>query len=894
MADNKENEKKILEEIKKLSGDIANAYREQLKALNAVNADTKTYENLLNDVQKTIENINEGVGDLSNKFSKTVQSIREANAGLGLTQKSFTQLNSIASSLQSHQQGSNTLTSQELKNLQSKLSLEQVRLQVALNTLRSEAAGLQGNAELLAKNRKAQEAINKAINDQNNGLKELNKQLKDAEDKAKKQENTFALSGSILNQFGGTLRNIGINTETASLAAQKYALEAGNGATKMGALNATLKNIGGQMVSNLTNPLMIAGFLLKQIVDTFLSVDKATGELAKNFNKSYTEAAKMRNELTGIANRSMDVAVTTKGLQESMVAIGQALGVNAQLNEKDLVTFTKLREQAGFTNQELVGMQRATLAQGGTLEDNAKKFLGTVEKMNAQNKLSINAKQLLKEVANVSDAIRLSVGGTVEKLAEAAFKAKQFGINLQQADQIASQLLNFEQSLSNELSAELITGKNLNFERARLLAINGDIAGASAEILKQVGGTAEFTKMNRIQQEAIAKAVGMSREDLAKSLTDREAAARLGAKEGQSAQARYNELVKIHGVEKANKILGDEALANQFQQQSVQERFANAVEKLKEVFVSLVTPLLPVLDIFAQIFKIVGPIAGVIGTILGYVGKLVSFFSPLLTAMLTWKLLTGSVGKGIMSVGKSMLSIFTTQGRINLLKKTGIASDQIELLLTKQKEIAEGKSLMTAKMQDYYKNKTVASTIKDNILAKASNALKLVGINLDRASNASKTAGLGIQKAGNRSAGKGLLSKAGEFILGMFSAGAKAPFPLNLVLPFTLGAIAGGIAGAMIGKYMKGDDVMSESGYGNRTLLTPKGSIALNNEDTVIAGTNLFPSKKGDDVVSSPKGSINMAPPSQPQVINNSTILEFEGRALQTVANRQHRISNKP
>ena len=38
---------------------------------------------------------------------------------------------------------------------------------------------------------------------------------------------------------------------------------------------------------------------------------------------------------------------------------------------------------------------------------------------------------------------------------------------------------------------------------------------------------------------------------------------------------------------------------------------------------------------------------------------------------------------------------------------------------------------------------------------------------------------------------------------------------------------------------MKGDDVMSEAGYGNRTLLTPKGSIALNNNDTVIAGTNL-------------------------------------------------------
>ena len=294
------------------------------------------------------------------------------------------------------------------------------------------------------------------------------------------------------------------------------------------------------------------------------------------------------------------------------------LGSNARLNKEDLVTFTKLREQAGYTNDELVGIQKLTLATGGNLEDNAKSFLGTVAVMNAQNKLTINAKQLLKEVANVSDSIKLSIGGTTEKLAEAAFKAKQFGINLAQADQISSSLLDFESSINNEISAELITGKDLNLEKARLLALNGDIAGAGAEILKQVGGTAEFTKMNRIQQEALAKAVGLSRDDLAKSLVDREALAKLGAKEGQSAQDAYNAAVAKYGVEKAKNMLGDEALANQFQQQSVQERFANSIEKLKELFVSLLEPLMPVFDVFADIMGVVGPIVGVLGTMIKY------------------------------------------------------------------------------------------------------------------------------------------------------------------------------------------------------------------------------------------------------------------------------------
>jgi hypothetical protein len=36
-----------------------------------------------------------------------------------------------------------------------------------------------------------------------------------------------------------------------------------------------------------------------------------------------------------------------------MMAVGQALGSNAKLNKEDLVTATKLREQAGFTNEEI-------------------------------------------------------------------------------------------------------------------------------------------------------------------------------------------------------------------------------------------------------------------------------------------------------------------------------------------------------------------------------------------------------------------------------------------------------------------------------------------------------------------------------------------------------------
>jgi len=58
-----------------------------------------------------------------------------------------------------------------------------------------------------------------------------------------------------------------------------------------------------------------------------------------------------------------------------------------------------------------------------------------------------------------------------------------------------------------------------------------------------------------------------------------------------------------------------------------------------------------------------------------------------------------------------------------------------------------------------------------------------------------------------------------------------------------LGLVSAAGVASMAAKYLKGDDIMSPgagSGYGTRTLMGPEGAIALNNKDTVIAGTDLF------------------------------------------------------
>jgi len=199
------------------------------------------------------------------------------------------------------------------------------------------------------------------------------------------------------------------------------------------------------------------------------------------------------------------------------------------------------------------------------------------------------------------------LGGSATKMAEAVVQAKMFGLTLEQAEKMSSSLLQFESSIESELSAELLTGKELNFEKARQLALEGKTAEAAAEVARQVGSSKDFTKMNVIQQEALAKAAGMERDELAQSLIDKEAMVALTGVEGDTAKERYNTLRKTMTAQEAAAKLGDEQLANQMEQQSVQERFAQATEKLKEVFIQIAEPVLAIVSPLVNLLNVVLP-----------------------------------------------------------------------------------------------------------------------------------------------------------------------------------------------------------------------------------------------------------------------------------------------
>jgi len=112
-------------------------------------------------------------------------------------------------------------------------------------------------------------------------------------------------------------------------------------------------------------------------------------------------------------------------------------------------------------------------------------------------------------------------------LARAAIEARKLGLNLKDVSSIAESLLGFESSIEQEMRASLLIGRQLNLDTARRFALEGNMVGVMEEVKRQVGGQAEFEAMNVVQRRELAKAIGVSADDLAKIVAGEKTSAQL-------------------------------------------------------------------------------------------------------------------------------------------------------------------------------------------------------------------------------------------------------------------------------------------------------------------------------------------------------------------------------
>jgi hypothetical protein len=365
---------------------------------------------------------------------------------------------------------------------------------------------------------------------------------------------------------------------------------AGQLGTKFKSVINLVKNLGKNLMKSL-GPV----FLISELINGIIRADEETTKLGKSMSMTKSESADFRSNLEAAANDSGNMAVTGTKLVENFTALNQQLGFINNFTTDNLVTMTKLTEQVKLSKEAAGGLVTLSEARGTNAERDYKATLGASYELQRQSGIQQDLKTILEGVAKTTGQLRANLGANTVEIAKAVTLAGELGGELSDVQTVSKSILNFESSIAAELEAELLTGKELNLEKARQAALTGDIVGLERELADQLGTFTEFSKMNVIQQEATAAAFGLSSDKLSDMLFKQQVMGR-SAKELRAA--------------------GEDDLARMLEQQSASDKMAQTVEKLQAVMTNLGTAFMPVIEVLGLALSLVGLLVGVVTDLL--------------------------------------------------------------------------------------------------------------------------------------------------------------------------------------------------------------------------------------------------------------------------------------
>jgi hypothetical protein len=190
------------------------------------------------------------------------------------------------------------------------------------------------------------------------------------------------------------------------------------------------------------------------------------------------------------------------------------------------ISTSLISKNLGISGGEAANLLGSFTRLNGNSFETAENLVSATEQFAHQN--GIIPADLMKDLANNTEAFALYGKDGGKNIIQAAGYAKKLGVEFSKLTGIADNLLDFESSITKELELGAMLGRNINLDRARALAFEGDIEGATKETLKALGGIEEFNKMDYFSKKATADLLGVSVEELAKMAANQEKANTVG------------------------------------------------------------------------------------------------------------------------------------------------------------------------------------------------------------------------------------------------------------------------------------------------------------------------------------------------------------------------------
>ena len=256
-------------------------------------------------------------------------------------------------------------------------------------------------------------------------------------------------------------------------------------------------------------------------------IREAITDTRKELGVSYINAALITAENKKLAIIADAYGLTVEDISGAQSAIRDDLGASVRESLDLSVSFARTAAATGQTASQLGD----TLSLMESISSSSREVLLNQIRTNAAmiEAAGVAPALVMRDLAENAEFFAQFAKDGGGNIIQAGIAARKLGLEMSTVAGISESLLNFETSIESQMTASLLLGRQINLDKARQLALSGDQEGVMKEILKAVGGEAEFNRMNVIQRKKLAESVGVNVEQLSRLVRNNTAGGTAGA-----------------------------------------------------------------------------------------------------------------------------------------------------------------------------------------------------------------------------------------------------------------------------------------------------------------------------------------------------------------------------
>ena len=257
-------------------------------------------------------------------------------------------------------------------------------------------------------------------------------------------------------------------------------------------------------------------------------------DLSRELNVSFVTAGKLNMELT-----KAQVQLTGTGLEAQEIAkeLIDTFGTLENVTARNIREVGQLATRFGAATKDIIQVQKDLSDLFGMTADQSEVIIRNIGRL--ADASGVAAGQVIADIASSSEKFAEFASDGAMGFAQAAIEARKVGTSLDTVLSAADKLLSFEESISAQFEAQVLTGRQLSLEKARQLALDNDTAGLVEEIQSIVSNVGEIETLNAIERRSIADAIGISVRDLQRIARGEE------AQEAETVQNKIDQTNKI-------------------------------------------------------------------------------------------------------------------------------------------------------------------------------------------------------------------------------------------------------------------------------------------------------------------------------------------------------------